>query len=341
VTRRRLRLLAALAVSALAVALVAGFTTGAGAAGKKQVTIVYIEQNTGNPYFDRLASGMKQAAQKLGFKLQVTGPATADAASQIPIIQAKTQQHVDGILIQVNDEKAENAVLEQAKSQGIHVAAVNSDQIASVRDFAVTPVDFGKIPMQELNVLGKLMHWQGQWAILSATTTAPFQKGWVQQVRQIIKTDKRFKNMQLVKVAYGNDEPQKSSTETSAVLSAYPNLKAIISPTTVGVAAAAQVLEQSGRAKKVALTGLGTPNLMRKYIKDGTTPIIQLWDPADQGFVSAWLMYKTITGKFKPHPGAKIAVPGHGIQTVGKTGVVIAAPKLTTFTKANVDKYHF
>jgi rhamnose transport system substrate-binding protein len=334
--------LALLASFALAAALLAGLASGASAADKKQYTIVFIESNTGNPYIDRMAEGMKQAAKKLGFKLEVTGPATPnDPVAQIPIIQAKTQQHVDAILINVNDEKAENAVLQQAKAQGIHIAAVNSDQIASVRDFAVTPVDFNKIPIQELNVLGNLMHWRGKWAILSATTTAPFQKHWVEQVRAIIKKDKRFKNMPLVKVAYGNDDPQKSSTETSALLSAYPDLKGIVSPTTVGVAAAAKVLEQSGKAKKVVLTGLGTPDLMRKYIKDGTTPIIQLWDPADQGFVSAWMMYKTLTGQFKPRPGAKIAVPGHGVEVIGKTGVVITAPTLTKFTKANVDKYHY
>jgi rhamnose transport system substrate-binding protein len=338
--RKRLAFGFAAACTAAAAA-VAALAVGGSAASSKPVRIVYIEQNTGNPYFDRLASGMKSAAAKLGFQLEVTGPATADAAAQIPIIQAKIQQHVDGIAIQVSDEKAENAVLQQAKSQGIHLAAVNSDQIAQVRDFAVTPVNFETIPLQELMTLGKLMNWKGKWAILSATTTAPFQKHWVDQVKGIIAKDARFKNMTLVKVAFGNDEPQKSATETSALLSAYPDLKGIVSPTTVGVAAAARVLEQAGKAKKIALTGLGTPNLMRKYIKDGTTPIIQLWDPADQGFVCGWMLYRAIKGSFKPHPGGKISVPGHGIQVIGKTGVVIAAPKLTTFTKANVDQYHF
>ncbi len=44
----------------------------------------------------------------------------------------------------------------------------------------------------------------------------------------------------------------------------------MISPTTVGIAAAAQVVETSGVADKVAVTGLGTPNQMRPFIKDGT-----------------------------------------------------------------------
>jgi rhamnose transport system substrate-binding protein len=333
----RRRILAASLVTVVAAAA----ATAALARSGKDITIVYIEQNTGNPYFDRLAEGFKDTSKSLGYKLQVTGPASAGAADQIPIIQSKMQQHVDGIAIQVSDEKAETPTLKQAKAQGIHIAAVNSDQIADVRDFAVTPVDFSTIPMQELLVLGKLMHWKGKWAILSATTTAPFQKGWVKQVQGIVKKDSRFKNMQLVKVAYGNDEPQKSATETSALLSAYPDLKGIISPTTVGVSAAAQVLESSGKAKKIVLTGLGTPDQMRKFIKDGTSPLIQLWDPADQGYVCGYLLYQTIVGKLKPKPGLKVKVPGHGTVTIGKTGVVIAAPKLTTFTKANVDKYHF
>ena len=41
--------------------------------------------------------------------------------------------------------------------------------------------------------------------------------------------------------AYGDDEPQKSTDQTQALLSKYPDLKVICAPTTVGIAAAAGV----------------------------------------------------------------------------------------------------
>ena len=54
-----------------------------------------------------------------------------------------------------------------------------------------------------------------------------------------------YSKMKLVKVAYGNDDDQKSFQETQGLLQAYPDLKGIISPTTVGIAAAARYLQSS------------------------------------------------------------------------------------------------
>ena len=69
---------------------------------------------------------------------------------------------------------------------------------------------------------------------------------------------------------YGDDDDQTSFDKTAALLQTHPNLKGIISPTTVGIAAAARYLSTSEYKGKVALTGLGTPNQMREYVEDGT-----------------------------------------------------------------------
>ena len=89
----------------------------------------------------------------------------------------------------------------------------------------------------------------------------------------------KYKDIKLVKVAYGDDDDQKSFQETQGLIQAYPNLKGIISPTTVGVAAAARYLSKSPQKGKVKLTGLGFPNQMRKFVKDGTVDEFQLWVP--------------------------------------------------------------
>ena len=84
-------------------------------------------------------------------------------------------------------------------------------------------------------------------------------------------------------------------------MQAYPNLKAIVAPTTVGIAAAARYISTSSSKGKVAVTGLGTPNQMRAYIKDGTVKEFALWNPGDLGYLAAYaakaLVDGTITGK--------------------------------------------
>ena len=54
-----------------------------------------------------------------------------------------------------------------------------------------------------------------------------------------------YAKLKLVDTVYGDDDDQKSFTEAQGLLAKHPNLKGIISPTTVGVAAAARYLSGS------------------------------------------------------------------------------------------------
>ena len=146
--------------------------------------------------------------------------------------------------------------------------------------------------------------------------------------------------MQLVKIAYGNDDDTKSAQEMQALLQAYPDLKGVISPTTVGVAAAARVLQQQKKCGKVGLTGLGLPSQMRAYIKAGCAPKVGLWDEAKFGYVAQYAAHAVLDGKITGKSGQKFKAGSAGIKTVIANKTVIFDKPLV-FTKANVDKYHF
>jgi rhamnose transport system substrate-binding protein len=110
-----------------------------------------------------------------------------------------------------------------------------------------------------------------------------------------------YKDVKLVKVAYGDDLRDKSVSETEALLKSYPELKGIIAPTTVGIAAAGKVLTDKGLKGKVQLTGLGLPSEMAEYIESGVCQWMYLWNPLDVGYLSGYaakaLVDGTITGK--------------------------------------------
>ena len=112
--------------------------------------------------------------------------------------------------------------------------------------------------------------------------------------------------MKLVKVAYGDDDDQKSFQETQGLIQAYPNLKGIISPTTVGVAAAARYLSTSPQKGKVKLTGLGFPNQMRKFVKDGTVEEFQLWVPKDVGYLAGQAAAALVSGPHHRQGGREV-----------------------------------
>ena len=107
-------------------------------------------------------------------------------------------------------------------------------------------------------------------------------------MKAIAAADSKYSKLTLVEVAYGDDENQKSTDQTQALLSKYPDLKVICAPTTVGIAAAAKVLQD--KKSTVKLTGLGLPSEMAAYIGDDadhSCPYMFLWNPIDLGRLAA------------------------------------------------------
>ena len=270
-------------------------------------------------------------------------PATAEATSQIPFITAQIQRGVDVIAISPNSPDALNQVLDRARQRGILVLAVNGDLVGNEehRDAAILPVDFTKTGPGQVELLGSMIDYQGQIAILSATTDAPDQNTWIAAMKDVLENDPKYADMELVATVYGDDEPQKSTTEAEALLQTYPELRGISSPTTVGVAAAAQVLQSAGKADEVRLTGLGTPNQMRPFVKDGTVEAFQLWSPYNEGWLAAHFATGVVRGEIENEVGNTFEVPDLGTITIEEDNVINTQAELTTFDAENIDDYDF
>jgi rhamnose transport system substrate-binding protein len=306
-------------------------------------SIEFIETQTGIPYYNPLIDGFKVEAKKLGLAFTLAGPSSATASSQIPFIQQASVRHIGGIAIQPNDPSAPLPALKQAKAAGVKIVETNVDSLPeSVRVAGVTALNYNNVAPAQLAEVGKLMNYTGDFAILSATSTSIFQNQVIAGFKKLLKSDAKYKNMHLVKIAYGSDDSAPSVTATNALLTEFPHLKAITSPTTVGIAAAAQAIESSHEAGKVILTGLGEPIEMKKFILDGTVKEYQLWNPEFMGIVSAYVLDQSLSGVSFP-PGKKFSIPGSGLGTltVSSDGDIYCEPGLITFNKANVNKYNF
>ncbi|MCU1632972.1 MAG: rhaS, partial [Micrococcaceae bacterium] len=132
----------------------------------------------------------------------------------------------------------------------------------------------------------------------------------------------------------------KSFQEAQGLLQAYPDLKGIISPTTVGIAATARYLSTSEYKGKVALTGLGLPNEMRPFVKDGTVSEFALWDPAQLGYVAAFAGKALADGTITGEVGDTFEAGELGEREIGDGGIVLVGPP-TQFNAENIDDYDF
>lgn len=318
-------------------------TTTAGAAFAEDTEIVFIGKNTGNPYFDSLTQGFVDACEEIACNFEFVAPATAEATSQIPFIEAQIQRGVDVIAISPNSPDALNQVFQAARDAGITILTVNGDITGNeqYRDATILPTDFTKVGADQVEMVGSLIGYEGQVAILSATTEAPDQNFWIEGMNETLANDSKYANLELVATVYGDDQPEKSTTEMEALLANYPDLKGVIAPTTVGIAAAAQVVQSRGIAEQVKVTGLGLPSEMRDFVKDGTVDAFQLWSPYNEGWLAAHMAVGVRNGEITIAEGETFEVPNLGTITINEGNSINTQASLTTFNADNIDDFSF
>jgi rhamnose transport system substrate-binding protein len=334
-------------VGLVAVALAA--TAGAAIAGtfsgpiKSGLTVYAIPKDTINPYEVIADNGIKSALSSLGGSVTVSSGTVDTAAAQEPSIQAAEQAHANAIIVAGNDPEALCPDLAQAQSSGTDIVSFDSD-VSCPNHLFINQANTEQIGESEVQLLGKEIGYKGQIAILSAESTATNQNSWIKYMKVELKQPK-YKNMKLVKIVYGNDEPTASKTVLLGLLSAYPDLRGIISPTTVGIQTAAQYLDtHKSLLKHITLTGLGLPSQMRPYVEDGTVKAFELWDPASLGYLAGYAAASLASG-MPLKAGEKFKAGKLGTYTIlppaDGTGLSVVLGPPTVFNKANIKKFNF
>jgi rhamnose transport system substrate-binding protein len=337
------RLVGMLVVTALiaTVAVVAAQGSPASKSLLSGKTFYFIPKDTLNPYEVIADRGGKLALDEQKNKQVVSSGTQDTAAAQLPSIQAAIQSNAAGIVIAGNDPDAVCPSLKQAMAKGIAVVAFDSD--TNCRQLFINQADTETIGRSQIQLLAKQMGYKGEFAILSAASTATNQNAWISYMKKELRKP-AYKDMKLVKIYYGNDNPAQSLQATEAMLQAYPNLKGIESPTTVGISSAAQYLSTSKYKGKVVLQGLGLPSQMKKYVLNGTVKSFALWNPEDLGYLAGYAVAAIASGDITGKVGETFKAGKLGTYKIilgpDKRPQVILGPPFV-FDKTNVAKFNF
>ncbi|WP_395244676.1 rhamnose ABC transporter substrate-binding protein [Agromyces sp. MMS24-K17] len=341
--KRRAGALTALAAAAalvLAGCAVDSGTDGGSTEGSDggNLSITFLPKNLGNPYFDTSSSGAKEAIDEFGGTFAEVGPAEATPDAQVSYINTLTQQGVGAIAVSANDPEAICDALNEARDAGVKVVTFDSDTNPDCRDLFINQATAEGIAKVQVDLIAEQIGDAGEIAILSASANATNQNAWIEMMKEQLAAD--HPNITLVDTVYGDDDDQTSFDKTAALLQTHPNLKGIISPTTVGIAAAARYLSTSEYKGKVALTGLGTPNQMREYVEDGTVTAFALWNPADLGYLAAYASKALIEGEITGAEGDTFDAGKLGSYEVGADGVVLLGDPFV-FDADNIGDFDF
>ncbi|QQU16143.1 substrate-binding domain-containing protein [Enterococcus casseliflavus] len=253
-------------------------------------TYAIVAKSAGNPFNEKQIEGFKKAIEEQEYQVIEKTPDQPTAEQQINIIQELITQGVDGIAIAANDENALQPALKQAMDQGIAVTSFDSAVNQESRQAHVNQADPKAIAVAMMDAVLDLAGGEGQFAILSATSTATNQNTWIAGMEELMAEDEKYAGLELVKITYGDDLRDKSTSETEALLQSFPDLRVIMSPSTVGIAAAAKVVQDKGVSDNIKVTGLGLPSEMAAYIDNDVCPYMYLWNPIDIGYMTGYLL---------------------------------------------------
>lgn len=301
-----------------------------------QLTIALLPKSKGNQYFVTCEKGAREAAKEIGAELKFDGPVNTDPAKQNEIVENWITDGVDVILAAAENKDSLSTALNKAQAAGIKVLTYDADANKEARMFFVNQATAEGIGNQLMDTAAKLTGGKGEFAIITGTLTAANLNEWVDYMKK--RQAEKYPDMKLVDVKPCDDQKDKAQQEATNLLSAYPNLKAIVAVCSPAVPGAAEAVKQAGKAGQVKVLGLGLPSENKTYVKDGVTQAVILWNVEQLGYLSVMAGAAVAKGELKP---------GDTEFTAGKLGKVkvegdnIILGKPFVFTKENIDQFDF
>ncbi|SHJ49570.1 rhamnose-binding protein [Palleronia salina] len=320
---------------ALATGLFAGLM-GTTALAQDNTRIALVAKSLGNGFFEAAARGAEEAAEEIGnVEIIYTGPTSTTAEGQIEVINSLIAQQVDAIAVSTNDPDALVPALERAMQRGITVISWDSGVAPEGRQMHLAPSSDELIGKTIIKLAADHMPDGGQVAVLSATSTSTNQNAWIAEMESVMD---QYPDIEVVANVYGDDLADKSYRETQGLLQSYPDLDAIIAPTSVGIVAAAQAVQDAGKVGEVNVTGLGLPSEMAGAIESGASESFAIWNPVDLGYAAATIAYNLATGEATAEPGAEIDMGRMGTVTLDEN-TTAAMSEPFTYDASNIDEF--
>jgi rhamnose transport system substrate-binding protein len=339
-------------VAATAAASVAATASAASSAAVAKATpgqavkMMLLPKFLGILPFDQADKGAEEAAAELknSEKLAFVGPTAENSVQgQIEFMTNAPTQGQKVVMLSNNAGDQISPAAVAAQAAGTKVVTWDSPiPSANGESLFVAQVDFDSIGTvmadMALSIIGPD---GGNFAVLSASPDAANQNAWIAALKKAL-TDAKYSKIKLVATVYGDDQSEKSYNQALALVDKYPDLKVIMSPTTVGIAAAAKAMQDNKLCDKVKVSGLGLPSEMVSYTINGCAPQFALWSFVDLGYLTYYTSYMLATGAIKGVENEQFEAGRMGQYTITKdptrpAGLRVLMGPFTVYDKSNVE----
>ena len=294
------------------------------------VTVVKI---AGINWFNRMEEGVKRFGEENGVKASLVGPAQADAAQQIPIIEDLIAQGVDALCVVPMDPAQLEPVLKKAMDAGIVVITHEASNQKNM-NWDIEAFDNKAFGAAHMDQIAGLTGSEGEYAVFVGSLGSQTHNEWADG--GIERQQEAYPNMTMVGDKNESfDDSQIAYEKAKEILKAYPEIMAFQGSASTDVAGIGQAVEEAGLQDKIAVVGTGMPSNASGLLETGAIDGIAFWDPALAGYACNKLALMQIRGE-TIGDGIDLGIPGYEkLMLVGDN--VLYGDAAIRITKDNLD----
>lgn len=256
--------------------------TSAGFGTKKDETlkILVMPKVLGLPFYEHSEEGGVEAEDDFNVEVIFDGPTEADATAQVTMLEDYIAQgDIDCICIAPNDPDTLAPVLQDAKDQGIMVQYFDSMANDEDIDCGVSPCTTETVAESFWDSMVEQMGDSGDYVVFTGGATAANLNTWIAAGEEYAK--EKYPNLNEVTSAIATEESSQMAYEKATeALKAYPDLKGIICMSSATGPGVCQAVAEAGKTDDIAVITMTTPNAIADYLKDGSSDLNIIWDPA-------------------------------------------------------------
>lgn len=324
----------------LSIVLLWTLTLCVGPAFAQAATLGVVYKQAHNPFYEAAMLGFEEARAELGFELLSGGPEDGSPEGQAALIEEYLGQGADAIAVSANDAAGLSGVLGAAMDRGVPVVSWDAEVQAEDRSLHMDPHNTARISSALVREIAKQIGGAGRIAILRQNLTTAGTDIWVECMKDELAKD-AYRDVELVAIAFGEDDYDKSYAGMQGLISAWPDLKGVIAPSVHGIEGAAACIRDSGLSGQVKLTGLGTPSGMADALRDGACEGMYLWNPVDWGYCTAYAAMALVNGDIEGKAGETFDAGRMGRQEIlgADDGGLCVVLDPFCFTAGNIDEW--
>jgi simple sugar transport system substrate-binding protein len=297
------------------------------------VTVVKI---AGINWFNRMEEGVVAWGEESGVNATLVGPAQADAAQQIPIIEDLIAAGVDALCVVPMDPTQLDPVLQKAMDAGITVVTHEASSQVSM-DYDIEAFDNMAYGAGLMDRLAAEMGEEGEYAVFVGSLGSKTHNEWVDG--GINRQMEAYPNMTMVGDKNESfDDSEIAYQKAKEILAAYPNIKGFQGSASTDVAGIGRAVEEAGLQDEVAVVGTSLPSIAGDLLVSGAIDAIGFWDPAVAGAACNQIAKMHMAGETIGE-GTDLGIDGYNSLTA--VGNVLYGDAAVYVDATNADQYPF